>query len=417
VYNKSNLSEIIERLRTNVFSDHHILFGILMFVNYPIYYFVFDIHTINSKISFFARFVASLLCLPLIFKKFWPHGAIKYYKAYWFYAVTYCLPFFVTYMTLLNHNSVIWLMNSISAMFFMLLLLNLRTFVLSLITGYLIAYSAYLANHDQILIDLGTISLEDIIGTFVTVVLIGSLFSYNHEKTQLLRQSSLKSIATAIAREMRIPLAEILIISQNIHKVIRRFKDDEVIRIESGFLLSIADSLETINKENSAFIDILLVKSSNSISKFKLERLNIVDSIKKIVSQYPYSAGEEKWVQMQLDADKGYFKGNIILLKHIMFNLLRNALYFTKEIHNSHITIGVEILEHKVVIFVEDKGPGIPSYKINSIFDKLSMSNDYGAGLGLVFCKMAVEEMKGKIYCLSELNKYTRFIIEFKRVD
>ena len=45
------------------------------------------------------------------------------------------------------------------------------------------------------------------------------------------------------------------------------------------------------------------------------------------------------------------------------------------------------------------------------------MSSDIGLGIGLAFCKDAVERMHGEIRCESVLGEYSRFVLRFPLAD
>ncbi len=67
-----------------------------------------------------------------------------------------------------------------------------------------------------------------------------------------------------------------------------------------------------------------------------------------------------------------------------------------------------------VQVCVEDTGAGIPKEYQSKIFEKFGQVEDrsrprQGTGLGLTFCKMAVEAHGGKIWVESEVGKGSRF--------
>jgi len=102
------------------------------------------------------------------------------------------------------------------------------------------------------------------------------------------------------------------------------------------------------------------------------------------------------------------------LISRVLMNLLTNAIKYTP--NNCKITIGAEeIPDNQVKISVADTGQGIPSDKLDSVFDKFSQveaKKSGGArstGLGLTFCKMVVEAHGGKIWVTSELGVGTTF--------
>ncbi|HEY9857397.1 MAG TPA: ATP-binding protein, partial [Stenomitos sp.] len=69
-------------------------------------------------------------------------------------------------------------------------------------------------------------------------------------------------------------------------------------------------------------------------------------------------------------------------------------------------------------IEVEDTGPGIPPAELDRIFDKYfhikrrKEKPEHGFGLGLAFCKAAVEEHGGRIGVVSDVGKGSIFWME-----
>jgi signal transduction histidine kinase len=68
-----------------------------------------------------------------------------------------------------------------------------------------------------------------------------------------------------------------------------------------------------------------------------------------------------------------------------------------------------------VHIWVEDTGRGIPPEDQNTVFEKFTRvrsggtGGTRGLGLGLAFCKLAVENHGGKIWVESEVERGSRF--------
>jgi signal transduction histidine kinase len=83
----------------------------------------------------------------------------------------------------------------------------------------------------------------------------------------------------------------------------------------------------------------------------------------------------------------------------ILTNLVTNALKFTGP--NDAVKITVTESENVARVSVIDHGPGIPAQYRSSIFDKFTQvegeKRKYGSGLGLTFCKLAVEAHSGII--------------------
>ncbi len=92
------------------------------------------------------------------------------------------------------------------------------------------------------------------------------------------------------------------------------------------------------------------------------------------------------------------------IVERILENLLGNALRFTTD--GGSIKIQVIKLKERVRIAVIDDGPGIPPEHQKSIFEKFGQIqgglSGAGFGLGLAFCKLAVEAHQGEIGVESE---------------
>ena len=104
-------------------------------------------------------------------------------------------------------------------------------------------------------------------------------------------------------------------------------------------------------------------------------------------------------------------------LRRILVNLLGNALKFTPQ--RGEITLaarrGDGSDENHIVFMVSDNGAGIPPEAFARIFEKFGQveSRQTGiqmsTGLGLTFCKMAVEAHGGRIWVESTLDKGSTF--------
>ena len=101
------------------------------------------------------------------------------------------------------------------------------------------------------------------------------------------------------------------------------------------------------------------------------------------------------------------------LIRRVISNLLGNALKFTPE--SGSITITVTRAGGQPRVEVADTGYGIPADFLGRVFDKFSQSGEgrarkrYSSGLGLAFCKLAVEAHGGTIGVDSEVGKGSRF--------
>jgi len=105
------------------------------------------------------------------------------------------------------------------------------------------------------------------------------------------------------------------------------------------------------------------------------------------------------------------------LIKRIVINLLSNAIKFTPE--GGKITITTNIIDEKLFrMQVKDTGPGIAPEYHEMIFEKFGQVEmrknrvKHSTGLGLTFCKLAVEAHNGRIGLESKKGKGSTFWFE-----
>ena len=87
------------------------------------------------------------------------------------------------------------------------------------------------------------------------------------------------------------------------------------------------------------------------------------------------------------------------LIRRVIGNLVGNAIKFTAS--TGHITVAAYAEADRARVTVTDDGTGVPPEKHQLIFEKFGQvadrSHGGGSGLGLTFCKMAVETHGGTI--------------------
>ena len=101
------------------------------------------------------------------------------------------------------------------------------------------------------------------------------------------------------------------------------------------------------------------------------------------------------------------------LLRHIMTNLISNALKYSSAGKAVHITIAEK--SDTFTITVQDLGIGIPADEINHLFDPFYRASNAkhvkGTGLGLSIVKNCVERHLGQISVTSEVGVGTTFVV------
>ena len=107
--------------------------------------------------------------------------------------------------------------------------------------------------------------------------------------------------------------------------------------------------------------------------------------------------------------------GDKDVLKRVLINLLINALRFSPTNGIINIVLNKKG-ENDFLCIIKDQGPGIEKDQQQLIFDRyksseLSKKRPKSSGLGLTFCKLAIEAHKGSIYVNSKPSEGSEFCI------
>jgi signal transduction histidine kinase len=165
-------------------------------------------------------------------------------------------------------------------------------------------------------------------------------------------------------------------------------------------------------KRMMVLVDSLLDLSRLESGKVQLQRenVNLKVLIDESIAQVVLTA-EFKMVAFEKRYDSGETAvfADRLLTQRIVVNLLNNAIKFSPQ--GGIITLQTAPTpEGSITISVRDQGPGISAEWQNRVFAKygqVSGGKSGGSGLGLTFCKLAVEAQNGRIWLESETGSGT----------
>ena len=239
-----------------------------------------------------------------------------------------------TYAALLNQGDIWWVVNLCLSIFILGTLLDWESFlwVLCLGTGagYLFARSQFL-----IVLTLPTQALYPSIYILVVSVVAGLIFSRRRENLQEERQRALKTMSGAIAHEMRTPLATIIMMGTSLRHIVGKienfFKKKEIsvsgLEREIEEIYHISDDLLETAKDSQNLITLLLANLKQNFDVLPQKVLSLGECLNHALETFVLSSEEKGKVHLHVEEDF-YFKGNQELMTHVVFNLLKNSLYF-----------------------------------------------------------------------------------------
>ncbi len=183
-----------------------------------------------------------------------------------------------------------------------------------------------------------------------------------------------------------------------------------------------ADCIDTALSATGMLIEMistLLDVSKMEAGKMTLESsaVDISDLTRETIRMLEPLRGQRRLTLTSPDEMK-MLTGDPNLIRRVLQNLISNALKFTDK-DKGIITVFIEITaEDNMCVSVVDNGNGIPLEYREKVFDKFcqvathKQSKGYSTGLGLTFCKLAVEAHGGKIGLESEMGMGSTFWFE-----
>jgi len=139
-----------------------------------------------------------------------------------------------------------------------------------------------------------------------------------------------------------------------------------------------------------------LERIESGIFEMHFSYINMVSLIKEVITSF-YSITSEKKITFKIVAKPDIFiTADEDRIRQVLINLISNALKFSPD--NSDIHITVTESEEAVDVSIKDEGPGVSIEEQERIFDKFyTRGIKNGTGLGLAICKGIIEAHHGEI--------------------
>jgi signal transduction histidine kinase len=215
-----------------------------------------------------------------------------------------------------------------------------------------------------------------------------------------------------IVHDLRTPLTSLLSGLQTLEPV---EADREILEISIAgghTLLGMINDLLDVSKMEEGLLTL-----DKSTFEFK-------DIVKEGFRQIEWLA-EEKGLQLyaEISPELDAVHADADKVRRVIVNLLGNAVKFTPP--GGHVTVSAfsDPIKDEVVVSVSDTGEGIPKEAFARIFEKFEQVETRTAGkamstgLGLTFCKLAIEAHGGRIWVESEPEQGSTFLFTLPQDD
>lgn len=244
-----------------------------------------------------------------------------------------------------------------------------------------------------------------VIGFFVYIVFV------------IFKQKKLSEMKTDfinnMTHEFKTPIATIQVSSEALMRGSTSGNPEKV----TTYANIIKDETNRLKGQVEQILRIAMV--DNVKNKLKREPVDFNQMIRDIADNMMVRIENAKCkLDIHLDAKNPIVVGDRDHLVNVLYNLVDNALKYSKE--NPYLRIRTFNKKSKLVVEIEDHGIGIPKEAQKHIFEKFfrvptgNVHNVKGFGLGLSYVKRIVESHQGKIHLHSVPGKGTTFTIYLK---
>lgn len=234
----------------------------------------------------------------------------------------------------------------------------------------------------------------------------------SEQRAQSASQMKSQFLAT-VSHEIRTPLNGIISLSDLLTQRSLSASDRKLVEIihRSGkTLLTIINDILDFSKIESGKVEL------------EIAEFCITDLISQTTDVLQLKASEKSVIlTSHIEPEvPAHFYGDCDRIAQVLFNLIGNAIKFTKEgsvfvsVNRSSSVEGA----CRVVFCVEDTGLGIPKEHLPKLFQpfvqigKVGTSGEPGTGLGLCISQQLIKKMGGEIFVESEVGRGSRFWFE-----
>lgn len=407
--------------------------GLLGSSAFILYYFIWTRVFPQRYESLALRLIGAAFFASLIFhQRIFQSGKVgRFAGVYYWSGITYSGPFFFSYMLLRNEGSQVWITSFTVSICLIFLVLDIVSAIACLLTGITLAYVIHRIESEVAIFPLTAPDIPVLLFTAIAAS------AFNFKTTWANRARDTASLLTleSIAHELHTPIATIRLTAQGLRdSVCTLFRESENQNIESalptstaplhsstqrdkfeGCMAAILQEAEAVN----LLLDMVFVSNRWINSNARTANIDCACSMKRCVdialSRFRQPANHS--IEIDISEMRDFcFKGNELLMTHVILNLLRNAVTSITRAGKGTVRIYSAKTGQQYHLLFRDTGSGIPPEILPRIFTKYYSwrpgGERNGLGIGLSFCRDIILAFGGRLTCHSVVGDFTEFRIE-----
>lgn len=397
----------------------YVVFGIFSLVNYMMPFYMWSEHHSGDLSVITIRILAGILNFLLVVSDTYTGVMRKYLPLLWHFVVMYSLPFLTFYMLLFEGPTFFWIININLAIIMGLILLDRKAFSLIFPLGFLLAFVLMKVLHHPIALTHIDFSSIYLLVFSITIII---LFFRDQENINKIKLDAVRVFGGSVSHELRTPLSIMSMHLRKINKILTDLNVNNSNVLDNEAKSGINKSISVLNEQCTQMLDFLTISlASLRIGEVNSNRIltnvRVKDVIERVLSEYPFTSDDIKdKISVTIDSDFTCI-ADAEVLKYVIFNILQNAMYQVISKGKGDIIVSTKRTITHNFISIKDTAVGISKKQIREIFKPFVSYTPGGTGIGLAYCKSAMEGVGADLYCESKEGEYANFIIAFPKTS
>jgi signal transduction histidine kinase len=252
--------------------------------------------------------------------------------------------------------------------------------------------------------------IPHIVAAIETCRLLEGKIQLERELAERTRLASLGQMAATVAHNIKNPLS-------SIKTIVQLMQEDAELAIKYGQDMSLIKS--EIDRLTESVTQLLRFSMPTVTSSVAVDLAAVLEKIHHIFG--PDAERRNIRLELQLSEKPLRVRGSEEIFLEVFQNLFVNALEVSRQ--NNTVVVRASVTgsarHRRVVVQVEDEGPGVPEEIQSKVFMPFFTTKQKGTGLGLAVVQRRVMDLAGEVTCVSPISAKggTRFEVTLPRIE